>query len=103
MQGLGHTNIRIRHEAIWAFLVIIYSIKQTSFFKMILPYIYNNNWHIREEILNLMIISFLWGPNEIDSSRIIDTLATCLNDEKPKIKFVAREALAALCFKGLWD
>ena len=30
-------------------------------------------------------------------------MANCLNDDVQNIKFVAWEALATLCFKGLWN
>lgn len=56
---------------------------------MILPYLYNNNWHIREEILKLFIVSFLKGENKFESTHIIDVLANCLNDDVAKIKFTA--------------
>ena len=63
---------------------------------MILPYLYNNNWHIREEIIKLLIVSFLHSENKFDSTHIIEVMANCLNDDP--IKFCAREALATLCF-----
>ena len=71
-----------------AFLVIVYSIKQPLFMRIMLPYLNNSNWHIREGVLGLMIVSLLKGPNEFEDTTVIEHLTRGLNDKVARIKFV---------------
>lgn len=51
--------------------------KENNFIALILPYLNNSsNWHIREELLNLLIKCFLKSKdqNEFDSYQILDSV-----------------------------
>ena len=51
--------------------------KDNNFIALILPYLNNSsNWHIREELLHLLIKCFLTsqGTNEFDSYQILDSI-----------------------------
>ena len=67
---------------------------------MLAPYLGSTSWHIREEVLQLMMVSFLKHTNDFDYYTIVDSIAKLLDDPKSKIKFTCREALASLALKG---
>lgn len=68
-----------------------------------LPYLHNSSsWHIREELLNVLIICFLKSKNfqEFDAYRIFETLLRMLDDSKDRIRFTALEAIVAFVSIG---
>lgn len=51
--------------------------QQNNFISLVLPYLYNSSsWHIREELLNVLIICFLKSKNfyEFDPYKIFEAL-----------------------------
>ena len=77
--------------------------KENNFIALILPYLNNSsNWHIREELLNLLIKSFLRSTDtyEFDSYQILDSILQLFNDNKEKIRNLALEAIAAFASIG---
>ena len=71
--------------------------KDNNFIALILPYLNNSsNWHIREELLNLLIKCFLTAadPAEFDSYQILDSIIQLFDDNKEKIRNLALEAVA---------
>lgn len=71
--------------------------KDNNFIALILPYLNNSsNWHIREELLNLLIKCFLTSQdkNEFDSYQILDSILQLFGDTKEKIRNLALEAIA---------
>ena len=82
MKKLADSKNIIRQEAIKCLFNIgeimkSGSKKENNFIALILPYLNNSsNWHIREELLNLLIKSFLKSTdaNEFDSYQILDSI-----------------------------
>lgn len=77
--------------------------KDNNFIALILPYLNNSsNWHIREELLNLLIKCFLKSkdPMEFDAYQILDSILQLFNDTKEKIRNLALEAIAAFASLG---
>ena len=77
--------------------------KDNNFIALILPYLNNSsNWHIREELLHLLIKCFLRSQdqNEFDSYQILDSIVQLFNDTKEKIRNLALEAIAAFASIG---
>ena len=77
--------------------------KENNFIALILPYLNNSsNWHIREELLNLLIRCFLSSrdQSEFDCYQILDSILQLLNDTKEKIRSLALEAVAAFSSIG---
>lgn len=63
-----------------------------------LPYLNNSsNWHIREELLNVIIICFLKSKNFYDFNpfQIIEAILRMFGDQKERIKLMALETLVA--------
>lgn len=83
-----------------SFLIIMKSLKQTAYLNMILPYLGSTSWHIREEVLHLIMVSFLKNTNDLDYYAVIDSIAKLLDDQKSTVRFTCRETLAALVIKG---
>ena len=74
---------------------------------MLAPYLGSTSDHIREEVLHLMIASFLNGNNNFDYFTVVDSIAKLLDDQKANVRFAATEALSTLVFKGdknkIWE
>ena len=85
-----------------AFLTMMKNLnsKQTTYLNMLLPYLGSTNWHIREEVLHLILISFLMDTNTFDYFVVLDSIAKLLDDPKSTVRFTCKETLAALAFKG---
>lgn len=68
-----------------------------------LPYLQNSaSWHIREELLNVLIICFLKSKNfyEFDAYKVFEALLQMLDDQKDRIRFTALEAIVAFVSIG---
>ena len=71
---------------------------QNNFIGLVLPYLNNSsNWHVREELLNVLIICLLKSQSlyDFDSFQICNGIIRLLNDQKERIQLVAMEAIAA--------
>ena len=88
VKKLGDSKNIIRQEAIRA-LVGIYEVmrsgekQQNNFVGLILPYLNNSsNWHIREELLNILIICFLKSRNfyDFDAFQVIEAILKLFRD-----------------------
>ena len=82
VKKLADSKNIIRQEAIRCLFGIVEIMrnglkKENNFIALILPYLNNSsNWHIREELLNLLIKCFLSSvdQNEVDSYQIMDSI-----------------------------
>jgi hypothetical protein len=71
---------------------------QNNFVMVMLPYLNSStNWHIREELLNVLIICFLRSKNfyDFDAFQVIEAILALLNDSKERIRLLSLEALSA--------
>jgi hypothetical protein len=71
--------------------------KDNNFIALILPYLNNSsNWHIREELLFLLIRCFLVAndQNDFDSYQLLSSIIQLFSDTKDKIRNLALEAVA---------
>ena len=83
---------------------------QNNFVPLVLPYLCNSSsWHVREELLNVLIICFLKSKNieafgnsvyEFDKYKILEVLLQMLDDQKERIRFTALEAIVAFVSIG---
>lgn len=75
-----------------------------DFIQTSLEFLTSNNWRIKEEVLNLIIVNLLNKIDpEFDYQSFILILSKLSNDEHPKVRFVAKEALTILATKGNKD
>lgn len=73
--------------------------KENNFIALILPYLNNSsNWHIREELLNLLIRCFLsfQDKSEFSSIQVLDSILQLLRkDTNDKIRSLSLESIVA--------
>jgi len=81
--------------------------KDNNFIALILPYLNNSsNWHIREELLHVLIKCFLKAEDPIaqfDPLQILDSVLQLFNDTTEKIRNLSLEALATFACIGFKD
>jgi hypothetical protein len=94
------SNIQVRKLTMQAFVFIMNKQKQEVFLNMLLPYLGSTSDHIREEVLHLIIASFIKGDNKFDYIPIVNAVGKLLDDPKANVRFASTEALSALVFKG---
>ena len=103
IKKFAFSNVQIRRLAMQGFISIMKNSKQATFLNMLLPYLGSQNNHTREEVLHLMIASFLSGTNSFDYFEIVDSIAKLLDDPKSTVRFTCVEALTTLVLKGNKD
>lgn len=96
---LGDNKIAVRQAAFKVFLSLFRNSKTRSITGVIVPQLCealnSTNWHIREEIVIVLLASML-DLIEYDYLVLIPYLAKLLDDQKTKIRYVATEALAVI-------
>ena len=101
IKHLGSKAGEVRQEAMRMMISIMKGLDSKEFMQLSLEFLTSNNWRIREEMLNLIIINILNKIDpEFDYYSFIPLLSKLSNDEHPKVRFVAKEALAILATKG---
>ena len=95
---LGDNKIAIRQAAFRVFKIFIREIPARVLFPHFQEGLGSQNWHIREEVVQLLITAMLSAlPNwEYDFLQVIPWVCRLLRDPKPKVKFAAVETLAVL-------
>ena len=111
---LGDNKINIRQLAQESLRVLKQLMKPTTLFGMLIPFLNNPNWHIREEILLFIIGAFLTyskekqsgstNPSlvleELDYAQMVNGIAKLLDDEKPKVVQIVYETIATIAHIG---
>lgn len=95
---LGDNKIAIRQAAFRVFKIFIREIPARVLFPHFQEGLESPNWHIREEVVQLLITAMLSAvPNwDYDFLQVIPWVCRLLRDPKPKVKFAAVETLAVL-------
>lgn len=95
---LGDNKIAIRQAAFRVFKIFIREIPARVLFPHFQEGLESQNWHIREEVVQLLITAMLSAlPNfEYDFLQVIPWVCKLLKDQKPKVKFAAVETFAVL-------
>lgn len=111
IKKLGDSKNIIRAEALRA-LVKVYDIlrkceeqsktgNSSGIISMVLLYLKNSsNWHVREELLNALTIWFIKAQQEFeyDPAQIMEALISLLNDQKDRVRSLAKECLVAYSY-----
>lgn len=101
VKHLGSKVIDIRQEAMRTFICMMKAMPNKEFIEASVEFLDSSNWRIREEILNLIIINILNKIDpDFDYQGLIQAMSKLVNDDNPKVRFVAREALAIMAHKG---
>ena len=101
LKKLGDNKITIRQSAFKVFKVFIQQMKPKVLFPQLLDALESTNWHIREEVVAVLITAMLTIEESYnyDFISFVPHLAKLLDDSKSKIRFVATEALAVCVHK----
>ncbi|CAI2371983.1 unnamed protein product [Moneuplotes crassus] len=98
---LGEDTFEIRQEAMRLFITMMKSMPSKSFVEQSLSNIISDNWRLKEEIVNLLIICMISDVDKsLDIDKTVESLASLVTDEHSKVRFVAREACAMFAKKG---
>ena len=103
IKKLGDNKIAVRLCAFKVFLSLFRNSKGRHITSVIIPQLCealsDQNWHIREEVVIVLLASMLDSIN-YDYYSLIPDLAKLLDDTKTKIRYVATEALAFIAKKN---
>jgi hypothetical protein len=91
---LSDNKIVVRHGILKSMGIIA---KSCAFklLEILLPHINSENWHVREEVINVINMCFIYDCSiSFNSGHILKALSTRLQDEKAKVRQVAGEAIA---------
>jgi hypothetical protein len=109
VEKLGDNKIMIRQLANGGLKAISKGQQPLSLINTLIPYLASNKWHIREEVLELIILCFLEAKNsleyellisEIDYASLIQRIIKLIHDDKAKVVQIAFEAVATLAHIG---
>lgn len=96
LSKLGDNKIAIRQAAASIYKRILYQASPNVLFPKLISGLASSNWHIREEVLNVIITAMLNPPKEpYDFLNLAPHIAKLLDDPKTKVRFVATEALVS--------
>jgi hypothetical protein len=96
LSKLGDNKIAIRQAAASIYKRILYQASPNLLFPKLISGLASSNWHIREEVLNVIITAMLNPPKEpYDFLSLAPHIAMLLDDPKTKVRFVATEALVS--------
>ncbi|CDW78481.1 protein fam179b [Stylonychia lemnae] len=87
---------RVRVETTEAFKHLLKIFRIKKFLELLVPYLQYPHFNIKQEIMNLMIYSFLTskGSAGFDMHSTVKGLAQLLNDKSLKVRFIALESIA---------
>ncbi len=90
VEKLGDNKIVIRQSAQLAFRGIMENMRVGTLVTILLPYLKNKNWHIREEILNLLstLVIGYHHTLQVDYPLFLNELAQRLDDTKPRVRHI---------------
>ena len=102
VEKLGDNKIVIRQTALHAFRSLLVSIRQRTVVQILIPYLQNKNWHIREQILNVIILLFIDHHHtiECDYTVLMNAIAQLFDDPKPKVIQIVYETITTIAMLG---
>lgn len=92
---LGDNKIAIRQGAFKILSTLLENNSPIIIFTHLIKDFYNTNWHIREEVVTVIIASMLRNVR-YNYLELIPHLAKLLDDEKTKVRHVTTESLAVI-------
>jgi hypothetical protein len=98
---LSDNKIVIRHAVLKVFYALTTSLGAKKIVNLVFQFIDHENWHIREEILSILIMACIssnstWG---LSDPKMISQVCSLTNDDKEKVSTAAFEALCIILSK----
>ena len=102
---LGDNKIVVRQACFRCIRKLLKELRLAKLLPSLLEGLKAANWHLREESLNVLLAAMLVPDlvHDVDFLELVPALTPLVEDEKPKVRYVAQEALAVLshvCGKG---
>lgn len=96
----GDVNIHVRQVVFRCLRTILREIRIGKLLDVFARSLKAENWHQREEVLKLLIVAMLAvdEAHNIDFLELVPLMTPLMDDETPKVRYVAVEALCALAF-----
>ncbi|CAG9331155.1 unnamed protein product [Blepharisma stoltei] len=95
IEKLGDNKIAIRQMASKIMACLLEKVRSFDVFPHLIKDLHNRNWHIREEVVTVIILAMLRMVN-YDYLQLIPYLTKLLDDDKTKVRHVSTESLAVL-------
>ena len=99
----GDVNIHVRQAVFRCLRTILREIRIGKLLDVLAMSLKSDNWHQREEVLKLFIVAMLAvdEAHNIDFLELVPLVTPLMDDETPKVRYVAVETLCALaCISG---
>jgi hypothetical protein len=96
LNKLGDNKIAIRQSAFRIFSQLVKQAQNpTSLFNFFIDSLTNANWHVREEIVSLIVAAIL-GGTEYNYLSLVVPLLNLIDDSRAKVRFVTYECLSLI-------
>lgn len=95
---LGDNKIVVRQACFRCIRKLLKELRLAKLLPSLLEGLKAANWHLREECLNVLLAAMLVPDlvHDVDFLELVPALTPLVEDEKPKVRYVAQEALAVL-------
>ena len=100
-EKLSDNKIVIRHAVLKVFYALVNSLGPNKIIDLVFPFITHENWHIREEILSIIIMSWVTSNSTcgLSDPKMLGQISKMVNDERQKVSTAAFEALGIILSK----
>lgn len=95
---LGDSKILIRQAVFRCLRKIVGVVRLGKVMSVMVEGLKSSNWHIREEVLNVLLACMLTPDqvHDVDFLEWVPVIVPLIDDDKPKVRFVAQETLAVV-------
>ena len=95
---LGDIKIVIRQACFRCLRKLVKELRLAKILPYLLDGLGDKNWHMREECLNVLLAAMLVPDqaHNVDFLELVPAITPLIDDEKPKVRYVAQECLAVL-------
>ena len=97
-ERLGDNKIMIRQATFKCLRKVLAVARLGKVMAVLADGLKSGNWHVREEVLNVLLACMLTPDqvHDVDFLELIPLISPLIDDEKPKVRYVAQETLAVL-------
>eukprot|EP00039_Didymoeca_costata_P020699 m.342134 g.342134 ORF g.342134 m.342134 type:complete len:1486 (+) comp21012_c0_seq1:282-4739(+) len=94
---LGDMRIVVRQASTKLLITMMQSLTPPPVLEVLLPHIKQENWRVREEIINVVILALTtFQKEQLDLHYIVSEVGSALNDKKQRVKALAMQAFASI-------
>jgi hypothetical protein len=100
-EKLSDNKIVIRHAVLKVFYTLLTSLGPNDIIDLVFPFLDNENWHIREEILSILIMGCITSNSTcgLSDPKLLGQVCQMINDDNKKVCNAALETLCVILSK----